>query len=441
MHETPRVIRHHPVFAPDIPPEQLRAELKEHESFAAAISREAAERETAYLRFLSGSRPHEPLEPPPLKQPTLPNDFAQQVTALDEAIYKRGVAVSRDQLVLLGQERFEQLLLLDREARSAQRIIGIQTDLTSWPAVEFAFAASRALEVTGVPPRKMSEIAAGKAADRERVRHVQGFRHLWKAGQEPQLVRSVLAFHDAFASLIFGQSMLERIESDGRVRSHLFCDGPTARVGYFTEWLSVLEGAHFRVTLVNPLWHVLAWLTNEKRPFIAPADLAREWFGVRAPTRQQVRLAEAVLAGWLRGHRQWLLWQFVGRKTRRSIELRDLAVWCADLAKRYPAITRFHDTISQCFWRDAGGGQYGAHREHDDSALRDYLDYELNKLLETVSVIAAQAVAGAKVVARFSDWLLCEGSKPKAVATAEKLEAKLAAVFNGAHFQVNVEPL
>jgi hypothetical protein len=197
----------------------------------------------------------------------------------------------------------------------------------------------------------------------------------------------------------------------------------------------VLEGAHFKVRLVQPLWHVLAWLCNSKAPLTEPVDLARDWFNVRAPTSPQVRLPQVVLNGFLFGHREWMLWQFVGRATRKSIELSDLAAWRSDLAKRYPAIERFHNTISQFFWHDAG-----AHREHDDDEHRLFLDCELLKLLEVVSVLTAQAVEGV-CVARFQDWMLCAGSKPKAVPTAERIEAKLAAAFTGANFSVNIEAL
>jgi hypothetical protein len=305
-----------------------------------------------------------------------------------------------------------------------------------------AFAAVRALEVSGVPPRKMGDIVAGRGADREQVRHVHSFKDLWKAAQDPASVRGVVSFHDAFASLVFGHSMLERLSADGRLRSRLFCGGYGKKVGYLQNWLSALKGSHFKVTLVQPLFHVLAWLTkrNQVSEF-DPTDWARETFGVRAPSSQQVRLAQAVFDGFLWGHREWMLWQFVGRATRKSVELRDLDLWRKELGSRYPAIDRWHQSLFDYFWRDVGGDSiYGAHREHDGPVYRAYVESQLHKVLDYVSALVAMAVENA-VVARFFDGLLCEGNKPKAVPLSEKLEAKLLDAFPGARFQVKIEAL
>jgi hypothetical protein len=51
--------------------------------------------------------------------------------------------------------------------------------------------------------------------------------------------------------LVFGASLLERLQSDGRLRSKLFCGGRGDKVAYFNEWLGVLQGPHFKVTLFN----------------------------------------------------------------------------------------------------------------------------------------------------------------------------------------------
>jgi len=58
-------------------------------------------------------------------------------------------------------------------------------------------------------------------------------------------------------------------------------------------------------------------------------------------------------------------------------------------------------------------------------------------LLDAVSLIAALEMRDA-TVARFDNWLLCEGSKPKARPTAEKIELSLEAAFRGARFNVDV---
>jgi hypothetical protein len=59
-----------------------------------------------------------------------------------------------------------------------------------------------------------------------------------------------------------------------------------------------------------------------------------------------------------------------------------------------------------------------------------------------LSMLTAQAIEetfkGA-LVGRFQDWFLCQGAKPKAVPTAEKIERKLSAAFPGSRFNIDVE--
>jgi hypothetical protein len=354
------------------------------------------------------------------------------------------VAIDRERLVSIGQKRFKSLLALDREARSLQRVIGHNTDLTAWRSTQFAFAVVRALEVTAVPPRKHADVIAGRGADREAVRKIENFAGLWKGtSSEPQSVRAVYAFRDVFESLAFGASMLERLSSDGRLRSRFFCGGESRKVGYFDDWKSVLQGSHFKVTLAQPLWHVLAWLTKEKTPLPDSAEQAREWFGVRAPSPAQVHLTDAIVQGFLLSYREWSLWEYVGNKTRTLTDLMALETWRKELAKRFPAIARFHDVISDLFWRDVSSATYGAHRQFDPAAHRAYLERELQKLLDCVSALTALAIeetlSGATVVARFSDWFLCQGHKPKSVPTSEKIERKLGAAFLGSSFRVTIE--
>ena len=201
---------------------------------------------------------------PVLLKPVLPTDFQARVDALDEEIYKRGMAVSRDRLLSLGQRRFHELLAKDRSARGLQRVIGTKTDLTSWRSVEYAFGCANAL-TTSVPDRKTAEVNAGVGEDREGAAKVAGFTDLWKTTSEPESVRNVLAFHEAFGSLVLGISLLERLQSDGRVRSHSLCGASGLKAELFTDWLPTLTGAHFTVKLCDPLWHVLAWLSERKR--------------------------------------------------------------------------------------------------------------------------------------------------------------------------------
>src|SRR5262249_25605423 len=148
-------------------------------------------------------------EPPPLRGPVLSDDFREQAIALDKQIHSRGVAVNRERLLALGQQRFAELLEKDRTVRSLQRVLF--GDLTSWPDVAASFAAVNAL-TAHLPPRKTAEQFRGAGKDREQADKIEGFDDLWKAsGQEPESVRNILSFHDCFKSLAFGQSLLERL--------------------------------------------------------------------------------------------------------------------------------------------------------------------------------------------------------------------------------------
>jgi hypothetical protein len=392
----------------------------------------------AYQQALN--RPSVPVvEVPPLKQPLLPADVQSRLDALDEGIHARGIAVSRERLLALGKERFQELLAKDGAARGLQRVIGTRTDLGSWTSVKEAFASVNAL-LTTVPRRKTAEVWAGKGIDREEAAMITGFADLWKAQQEPQAVRDVYAFHDVFASLVFGQSMLDQLASDGRVHSYTFCGGNRTKAGYFADWLSVLDGPHLRVVIGQPLFSVLAWLTKEQTPLLEPVALANEWFGVRSPSREQTGLCAAVLEGFLLDFREWALWQQVGRVTRRAIEYRDLEAWRGDLAKRYPAIARFHNVIRDYFWRDVGGNAYDAHREFDAAGYREYIDHNVQKLstrLSGVTALAIDELLPHAIVARFQDWLLVQDDKATALSD-EKIAQKLAGALGGQNCNINV---
>ena len=81
---------------------------------------------------------------------------------------------------------------------------------------------------------------------------------------------------------------------------------------------------------------------------------------------------------------------------------------------------------------------YAAHREHDGTVYRAYVESQLHKVLDYVSALVAMALENV-VVARFADWVLCEGVKPKAVPLSERIEAKLVDAFPGSRFQIKVE--
>jgi hypothetical protein len=302
-----------------------------------------------------------------------------------------------------------------------------------------AFATRNAL-VTAVPKRRAFEQWSGQGADREVAAAIDGFRDLWKATLEQPTVRNVYAFHDAFVSLVFGQSMLERLTGNGRVQSYLFTGGRGTKVGLFQDWLSVLQGPHCRVVIGQPLFTALAWVCQEHAPLLEPADLARDWFAVRSPSRPQIDLCQAIFEGFLLGYNSWALWDYVVSRTRQQLfDQRCLETWRGELAKRYGAITQFHAVIESYYRKPVSSHDHG-HFEFDSAAHRRYLDREIQKLLDYVSALAALALDEAMpdaCVARFADWLLVQG-KPNALAT-EKIADKLAAAFNGATFPVGIE--
>ena len=412
-----------------------------YEHASRMASNEAAEREQAYVRALNRPASPAPMLPIP-KAPVLPDDFWQRLTALDEATCRKGVAVSRDKLLALGRERFEELLQSDRAARHLSRIITTLPDLSSWASVRQHFGMSGVLQ-TLIRARSDSEIIAGAGKDRERAARISGFEDLWKAAPEPQDVRHILAFRNVFEGLCFGVSLLDRIGSDGRVRSHLFVGGSGAKVAYFDEWTSVLQGSHFKVMLVDPLFQLLAWLANEKTPLVEPLDWAKETFGLRAPARAEVELGEAVTEAFVLGHSGWSLWDFVGRQTRQAINEERLDGWRNELARRYPAIQCFHEQCSAAFVRpvsEAGSSYW----QRDDQSYRTFIERTVRTLSNQLSAVTALAIdetCPGTLAARFADWLLCEGGrKPKSVPTSERIERRLCEAFPGSRFRVEIEP-
>jgi hypothetical protein len=435
--DKPRVTVHEQspfVTPPMISPEQIAQQRIDTEQVVRSASHEAAGREAAFLRAMNKSQAAP--QSPRLKAPIVASDFGEQAAALDQAIYSRGVKIPRERLLSLGRKRFQDLLAKDRTARSVQRVL--INDYTSWPSVQYGFACTSPLTVN-MPRRKMADIASGRFADRDEASKIEGFSDLWKAEQHAPTIRNVLAHHDAFVRLVFGQSLLTRIDNDDRVRSRLFCGGRGRKVALFNDWLSALEGSYVKITIEQPIFSVLAWLCREQTPCADSKELARDWFNVRAPSLAHINVAQAIFEGFLLGKNSWNLWEHVGNTTRAAVEHDHLELWRAELAKRYAAITHFHNALRDFFWRDVSSHQHG-HQQFDAAAHRQYVDREIAKLLDCASSLAAQAIeetAQGVLVARFSDWLLCEG-EPKTVST-EKISEKLAAAFRGSTFKVAID--
>jgi hypothetical protein len=406
-----------------------------------AAHREAAEREMALNKALAGSAA-KPLEVPRLRQPRLPGNFWLRFDALDKEIYSRGVAFDRERLLSLGRTRFNELLDKDRTVRGLQRVVTSLIDLTSWPCVEFAFAKADAL-TTPVSKRRNAEVYAGAGLDREAAGKIAGFEDLWKATGEPESVRNVLACHDAFRSLVFGVSLLERLADDGRVRSHSLCGTSEVKVDLFTDWLPTLAGAHFTVKLSDPLWHIVAWLSGEKTERPSSEDLASSFLGVRAPTREHRIFCDAIWHGFLLGHFGWSLWDFVGRATRKAVGGRELEEWKRELAVRYPAIQAFHDALRFAFNRQVGGTDYNRILQFDPTAHRSFIDPSMQRLTNQLSgllALALEETLPGSIVGRFqSCWLLCEVNGPRAKNfpknfLGDVIDEKLEVAFPGQHF-------
>lgn len=407
-----------------------------------ALSHEAAEREMALMRALSGPSGHKP-GLPPIKAPVVPSDFAERIAQLDNTIYQRGVAVDRAKLVEVGKARFQELLERDYRVREFQRIGGT-VDLTSWPQVQRAFQELSALVATAVPPRKSVEISAGQGKDREAAAAFNDFRDLWKAlgASEPVALRNCLKFHDRFVSLVFGQSLLDRLEEDGRAHSHFFCGGRGRRVELFNDWLEVLQGQLVSVTLPDTIWHLVAWLAGEQNPKPDTLDLARVWFKVRCPSAAQLRVVQSVLDGFLLGHSAWTLWEFVGRATRTVQAQEQLAEWRNQFAKSYRHIEQFHDELRAAFYKPIGMNAFEAHQQFDAAGHRVFIHRTIQGLLDLVSAVTALAIettCADALVARFQDRLLLEVNKPPSkTLLRESVQEQLSVSFLDTAFEVEI---
>jgi hypothetical protein len=412
--------------------EAAKAQAIEANETRAAASHEASERDMAYMKAL-GRPAITQVAVPPVKTPVLPPEFAQRVAALDEAIYKRGIALDRDKLLGLGKERFAALLAAHRKVLEDVNASAI--DVTSWPSTQSIL---HAFESSVVPRRSMSEQHQGYGKERDQVRKIASFEDLWKDAKERQEVTSdIYAFRDLFESLVFGQSLLDRLSSDGRLHSRFFCGGHGRKLELLRDWLGVLHGPLTSVALVQPLWHLVAWLTGEKASPPSRIDLARDFFTVRAPTLAQIRMADAVLNGFLLGYNEWALWEYVGRRTRTMPDAVRLGTWRKALAARYPRVSSFHHEVRVAFFKDVGYG-HESHREFDASGHRSFIARTVHTLLRQVSAVLALALETTYpgcVIARFEGLVLCKG-KPKQRA---EIAAHFAAAFPGSAFAVACE--
>jgi hypothetical protein len=421
-------------------PTDVAIDTKEDQKAAtAAASREAAEREMAYLRALNGP-PMPRAELPEIKMPLVSDDFPERFTALDEKILSRGIAIDRQRLQSLGQQRFKDLLEADRTARALQRIM-IQ-DLTSWPSVLQAFQMAGAQ--VPVKAAKMSEQWAGQGQDREAVRTISnsGFQDLWKLSTgEVETVNKIYAHHDLFASLAFGQSLLDLIGDDDRVHSKFFCHGSGRKVLLFKQWLqAVKDSTHWlNVRLVEPVAFLVCWLANEKRLNFPALEIAKEFFGCRAPTALQLDTVLALWNGFLRDYSGWHLWEFVGRATRTIPDERLLTHWQKLLARSYPGISQFHADLRAAFCKQVSTRE-GVYQKFEPAKHREYFDavlQEFSSILSAVTALAVEDQLPGAVIARFDNWIIAE-REPKRTLSPASLSGEIAKVFPGGYIQLEV---
>jgi hypothetical protein len=405
----------------------------EERRMAAEASRVASEEEAAYLKALGGPR-HPKSELPPLKAPVLSADFGQRLEQLDDKITSKGVGIDSDKLLELGKERFTRLLELDRKI--PRHALGAGIDATRFDSVQSAL---HAFEAASVPRRTTNEQLEGAGKEREAIRQITGWPVLWKAAHERQeVIADFYSFHDLFESLTFGQSMLEKVSRDGRLRGPLFRGGK--QPDYFHDWLSVLVGPLTSVTLVRPLWSLIFWLAEEKTPAPSLIDLAKDFFSVRAPSLAQIKLAQTVIDGFLLGYRDWPLWEFVGTATRTVQDEGRLASWRKALAARHPRIAGFHSEHRAFFYRDVSIGDVRyTHREFDHARYRAFIDRTAQELLDQASALLALGIdetfPGA-VVARFQGSVLMQGEH-KPMDKRASIGKQLAAAFPA--FQLELE--
>jgi hypothetical protein len=413
MNREPAITHHGPCFTPR---RDADAGI-DSESVVAAASSEAAAREHAYLRALN--------EPPSriariapesiLRQPNLPEDFAQQVAALDEKIYRKGIAIDRERVLAIGKKGFTALLSADHEGRQEQRVVSASCDLSDWGSVFMAFVHCGALDQMSVPKRKMHEQLHGVAGELDDVRTLSGFGDVWKVfSAQPRAVRAIQVFRRRFDSLVLGANLLERLSDDGRVRSRFFCGGSGRKLVLLNDWVK----APHVISLERQNRGVLFWLARESVPPPDIIELTREFYRVRAPTAEQAAFVRASLEGYCHGLSEWRLWEFVGRETQQPPDQFLLKQLHEQLKNRFKRVQIFQHELKQCFLR-----REGDHYKLDSRSYHQFLDATIAQVRDAVSAVAALAAeqdSPGIVMARFQNalWLEHEPKSAKTISEA-----------------------
>ena len=224
--------------------------------------------------------------------------------------------------------------------------------------------------------------------------------------------------------------MLESLGKDGRARSRFFCGGKR-RESDLSHRLAVRpRRPASRVTLVQPLWSLVAWLADEERRPPTTVDLRKRLFQRALPSATQIKLAQAVLDGFL---------------------LTTMAGICGSLSAGNPHDSRREPvvslagttgkTISQdhaISFRSAFAPSIAmlasaattitSSSQHRHRAFIDRHDPKLLDMPPLCCALAIEQTFPGAVLARFEGWILCKG-KPKQRA---EIHAQLAAAFPSA---------
>jgi hypothetical protein len=398
---------------------------------------EASHQEQDHFQSLGQPRRAQPALPQ-LKEPVLSDEHEQQVAALDEKIMSHGIAIDSDALVALGKKKFDELLVIARES-GLWGARGASIDLSRFESVQKALGAFQA---PAVPVRKTREQIAESGREKDEVRRIAGWQDLWKfASQEPTFVNSAYDFHDHFASLALGQSLVERTSSDGRLRSRWLCGGRGAKVARLTDWLTrVARDSLTSVKLVEPLWSLVSWLADERAPAPAAADLAKDFFSCRAPAREQIAIAQSVLDAFLLDFDAWRSWEYIGRRSRSSIEKSRLDAWRMALSKRFARIDQWHASVRAAFVREVDMGDAAPREQKFESAQsRAFIDRTVQSLLALTSKLLALGVAEVAhdaIVARFESGVLLEAKHKQPADKRATISRQLLAAFPASSFEL-----
>jgi hypothetical protein len=160
---------------------------------------------------------------------------------------------------------------------------------------------------------------------------------------------------------------------------------------------------------------------------------------VRSPSVAQIKLAQAVLDGFLLGYDGWGLWEFVGRRTRTLHDQTRLSNFRTELARRFLHVTDWHAELRVAFYKDVDSGDIRyAHREFEATRHRLFLGARVEKLLDTVGRVMAVAIKetlNGTLIARFQDRVLCEGK----IKQRAEIAAHLAKAFPGSSFELQFD--